>query len=132
MIVGFTGTRKGMTHTQRVQVVNILSGLQPDAFHHGGCVGADAEAHALADRLRIPTVIHTPTDGRFQATLFLARSEIRPPKPYLERNHDIVDESDVLIATPGQVNEVRRSGTWATIRYARKQDKTVLLVLPEE
>jgi hypothetical protein len=113
MIVGFTGTRKGMTHTQRVQVVNILSGLQPDAFHHGGCVGADAEAHALADRLRIPT-------------------EIRPPKPYLERNHDIVDESDVLIATPGQVNEVRRSGTWATIRYARKQDTTVLLVLPEE
>ena len=55
---------------------------------------------------------------------------VHTPKDYLERNHDIVDETDMLIATPGEEQEVQRSGTWATIRYARKQKRTILTIYP--
>ena len=53
-----------------------------------------------------------------------------PEKPYLERNHDIVDNSDVLIATPKESVEQIRSGTWATIRYAKKLNKPIMIMEP--
>jgi hypothetical protein len=53
------------------------------------------------------------------------------PKPYLVRNHDMVDQSEFLIGTPGEEQEVLRSGTWATIRYARKLKRPILIILPK-
>jgi len=58
-------------------------------------------------------------------------SEIREEKPYPVRNRDIVDESDMMVACPGGPEELR-SGTWSTIRYAHKQGKEVLILMPEE
>jgi predicted Rossmann fold nucleotide-binding protein DprA/Smf involved in DNA uptake len=54
---------------------------------------------------------------------------LREPLPYLERNHAIVNESDFLIAAPDGP-ETLRSGTWATVRYARKVGKRVLVIMP--
>jgi hypothetical protein len=54
-----------------------------------------------------------------------------PAKPYLVRNHEIVDDSQVLIAAPKEFTEQLRSGTWATIRYARKIGRTVRIVFPD-
>jgi hypothetical protein len=52
-----------------------------------------------------------------------------PEKSYLDRNHDIVDSCSILLALPtGQ--EILPSGTWATIRYARRAAVPVLLRLP--
>jgi len=48
----------------------------------------------------------------------------------LERNRAIVDETDILLAAPLESEEQLRSGTWATVRYARKQHKTVLVIFP--
>jgi hypothetical protein len=47
------------------------------------------------------------------------------PLPYLTRNQHIVKAVEtfpvrLLIAAPHQVEEVTRSGTWSTIRYARR------------
>ena len=56
---------------------------------------------------------------------------MHPAKDYLVRNHDIVDVCDVLVATPGQKEEQIRSGTWATIRYARKIRKQIIIVYPD-
>jgi hypothetical protein len=42
-------------------------------------------------------------------------------KPYLERNLNIVKNSSILIACPIDKNkEELRSGTWSTIRQAKK------------
>lgn len=122
MIVGFTGTRRGLTDPQRELIVNALEMWPPDSeFHHGDCVGADASFHhlvlAYSDRPRI--IIHPSTleDQRAycqDANLYLT------PKPPLERNRDIVNEVGFLLACPSGA-EVLRSGTWATIRYARSQ-----------
>lgn len=44
-------------------------------------------------------------------------------KPYLERNANIVEESSILIACPIDKNEEEwRSGTWSTVRKARKRN----------
>ncbi len=127
MRVGFTGTHKGMTTEQEVTVTNLLA-LRPAEFHHGDCVGCDTEAHALAFRAGIRIIGHPPEQSKSRS--FCTFDEIRKEKPYLERNHDIVDETDILIACPEGTKEIMRSGTWATVRYAEKVGKTILLIYP--
>jgi hypothetical protein len=122
MRVGFTGTRLGMSDRQREGLQELLQGLGATVLHHGDCIGADADAHHVAEGLGVPIVIHPPTNGSCRA--YCKSPTIRAPYDYLKRNHNIVDESDVLIAAP-EGAEVQRSGTWATIRYARKMGKTV-------
>lgn len=50
-------------------------------------------------------------------------------KPYLKRNIDIVDNTDILIGCPSG-EEIVRSGTWHTIRYAKKQNKKIMMIRP--
>lgn len=126
--VGFTGTQRGMTPAQEAGVERLLRGLSPERVHHGDCIGADAEFHHLATNAGMWIVVHPPENQAKQA---LCRGdEARPQKSYLARNHDIVDESEMLIAAPSGPEELR-SGTWATVRYARKVGKPVLVVTPD-
>lgn len=130
MVMGFTGTSKGMSEPQRMSVMALLKRLRVTELHHGDCVGADAQAHRLARRLDIPVVLHPPTSSTHRA---FARGSAReePPQPYLTRNHFIVKWSEGLIATPHQQIEILRSGTWATIRYARRLGKPLWIVWPD-
>lgn len=133
MKVGFTGTQRGMTDRQLSKVDSMLRALAApapiDEFHHGDCIGADEQFHqAVNDPER--TFIHPPEDNSKRA--WCHSCHILKPKPYLERNHDIVDSVDVLIATPKTNYEELRSGTWATIRYAMKKDKKVMVIYPNE
>lgn len=123
--VGFTGSQRGTQTGQLHQVRSFLLRHDVAEFHHGCCVGADVNAHYEACDLGIPIVYHPPTDTSRAVDLRSFEGTWRKPKPYLERNHDIVDETDVLIACPYELEEVLRSGTWATIHYARKVGKPV-------
>lgn len=120
MKVGFTGTRRSMTEAQGEKLIDLLTYYRAEEFHHGDCVGSDAQAHDLV-RQHFPSIriiTHPPTSPRFRANCRGDASE--PPREYMSRNHRIVDISGVLIATPAEAQEILRSGTWATIRYARK------------
>lgn len=128
--MGFTGTRGGMTNRQKKAFMILLENLDPTEFHHGDCIGADANAHLIADAHAVPIIIHPPEDSKQRAYCLAntPRIMILNPKPYLERNHDIVDQTDYLVATPRETKEELRSGTWATIRYARKVNKQVIII----
>ena len=129
MIVGFTGTRSGMTASQAEHLRHLLILLDPVEFHHGDCVGADRQAHDIAQSLHIPTVIHPATSPNQRAHCRGA-CRILEPKPPLDRNQDIVVACSKLLATPSTTAEHLRSGTWATIRYARSQKKPVYILRP--
>lgn len=128
MNYGFTGTRSGMTRRQCAALQLFLTEQVGFEFHHGRCVGADFQAWAIVDRLQADTIAH-PSDNE-DLTAETRDYSTRPRKPPLERNHDIVDECDILIAAPKTLREELRSGTWATIRYARKTGVPVVILDP--
>jgi hypothetical protein len=128
VILGFTGTQVGMTDEQvEAFVAGLLFAPWIEALHHGCCVGADAQAHGVALGLGIPVVLHPPEQTGRMARLTGEAARLEP-RPYLDRNHDIVDACDVLVAAPQTLDEVLRSGTWATVRYARKIGRPVILL----
>ena len=127
MKIGFTGTQKGMTNRQKQALATWLE--QAAEFHHGDCIGADAQAHTLAQFQHCPIIIHPPINSTKRARCSGALV-VRPMKEYLARNHDIVDETDVLVAAPATHIEQMRSGTWATVRYARKKGKSIAILFP--
>lgn len=98
-------------------------------MHHGDCVGAHAQAHEVACSFGREVTIHPPISGANRACK--TSPDIRTPRPYLSRNKDIVRETDMLIATPAEAEEQRRSGTWSTIRFARKLGKPVFVIWPD-
>lgn len=138
MVVGFTGTQRGMTGAQKLTVGTMLSDTEGISFaRHGDCVGADCEFDYLCAVRSINVIAH-PCDIEEKRAHCEVRHEEHPyyfhafaPKPPLERNQDIVDESDVLIAAPAGFEEELRSGTWATVRRARRRGIPVFIVLPD-
>lgn len=76
-------------------------------------------------------VIHPPRDEKKRAFKKAARSG--PPFEYLDRNRNIVRQTELLLATPGEKEEVLvGSGTWATIRFARKKaNYKVVVIFPD-
>lgn len=95
----------------------------------GDCVGADEEVYDLAREVGGFYLIgHPPVNPRKRA--FRDYDLEMEPEEYLIRNRRMVDGSGRLIAAPGEGNEVLRSGTWSTVRYARKLGVPTQLVLP--
>lgn len=134
MRVGFTGTQDGMTDEQHKALCRRVEALDVTEFHHGCCVGSDAEAFdvVLEYAPNAKVVAHPPANrSKVSENTVAFSDEVREAKPYLVRDQDIVDESDVLVATPKTADEVRRSGTWATVRMARRAGKPVVIINPD-
>ena len=119
-----------MSPNQFDRLVILLTDLEPTEAHHGDCTGADDIFHQICLELKIPVVLHPPKNLTKCAHNWATCIASRVAKDYLVRNHDIVDESDELIAVPGEKTEQLRSGTWATYRYGKKTGKTVHLITP--
>jgi hypothetical protein len=117
-----------MTEGQKRALRELLTAYTGAILHHGDAIGADAEAHDIAVALGCAIVIHPPQIEMQRA--FKTAADIRAPKPYLDRNRDIVRESEFLIAAPAEVIEELRSGTWATVRYARRLGRPVHRMTP--
>lgn len=129
MKLGFTGTRRGLSELQVMVLARVLTALHPKQFLHGDCVGSDEAAHDLV-RIIEPTceiILHPPMKEGTRARTRPDKSH--PPRPYLQRNRDIVDGCDILVATPGGP-ERTRSGTWSTVRYAHKEGVPTIVVMP--
>lgn len=132
MHVGFTGTREGMTSDQRRAVRDILARLVTfRVAHHGDCIGADAEFHEAA-RLLYAIHIHPPADDRKRAFCKLRPGDtVTRPKPFLDRNRDIVHASLRMVAGPKEKVEQLHSGTWSTIRYTRRVGVPLAICWPD-
>jgi hypothetical protein len=132
--IGFTGTQVGMNNQQKKYLAlffdRLIKEYEVESAHHGDCIGADSQFHSFAVYYKIKTVIHPPINISKRA--FCKGDEILPSDEYLERNRNIVGVSNIMIATPKEDAEVLRSGTWATIRYAKNKNKKLLIIYPNK
>lgn len=141
MKLGFTGTRENVTDAQVALFVQLVTAAFPTELHNGCCVGADDFATLKITSMNMERILegksqckiigHPPTKSNFLSKRSLGYyDELRPELPYLVRNRNIVDETEALIAMPNDV-EVLRSGTWSTVRYARKLKRPIFIIYPD-
>ena len=131
--VGFTGTRQGMTPYQMNSLEACLQFAfdgPGSEFHHGLCIGADDEAAQIAYAVGYKIIAHPGIVHPSKSGSFAHNDQVLERKLPLIRNHDIVDAVNELYAAPKESREVLRSGTWATIRYARKRGIYIAVLDP--
>ena len=132
--IGFTGNRHGLRIDQKDNIILLLNHYISNSNNiivsHGDCVGADTIFHNLclnykkthSDKLMIH--IYPPNNSALRANN--KADIVMDEAPYLERNLNIIKNSSILIACPiDKNNEELRSGTWSTIRKARKLNKII-------
>ncbi len=128
---GFTGSSTKTTPPQRASFTSWISAHAEDIeeFDHGDCIEADAFAHDIVREFTKAFItIHPPTKDDKRA--FKQGDHEFLPKPYLERNKDVVLRTEAMLAMPDGL-EKSRSGTWSTIRYALHQGKGVVTFWPD-
>lgn len=134
MVLGFTGTRRDPTPAQIDWFTAYLGMTRPRRLHHGACVGADAMAHQCAIDRDMSVIIHPPTKTHLMMDLTPWRDHplvtILEPKPYHDRNRDIVIACDRLVAMPEYSAWGAHSGTWYTADYALSQLVAVTMCPP--
>lgn len=132
--LGITGTRNGLRQIQVDRLETILRLYRAKGFdylHHGDCVGVDNEAYDIWKVLLGGlTHCHPPDDWTYRART-PHNDIVSEEKPFLERNRDIVNSSSVLVACPKEMQEITRSGTWATIRYASASGTECVIIFPD-
>lgn len=132
MDVGFTGTRTELPEPQ-LQSLRFWLGMR--RLHSGmrsrsgDCVGGDKAFHGIVKGFGWYTIGHIPSATQLRA--FCDYDEVLKPLPYLTRNRDIVEESNIIVACPKEFEHQPRGGTWYTIDYARKVGKPLLIIYPD-
>jgi hypothetical protein len=140
--IGFTGTRNGMTPHQKHRFVELIDArvklYDLVYFVHGGAIGADEEADELFsdviynNSMSYNIIVWPASEARWRYWRKKhVTHTIMPPEDPLVRNRKIVDQVEQMYATPAEMSEVIRSGTWATIRYTRSQDKSLTIIFPD-
>lgn len=132
MTLGMTGTRNPLSAEQSAWLKQVVANC--GQLHHGACVNADEAAHDAAIESDAVIVVHPPTDERLMMPKWKWSQRgciyVMPAKPYLERNRDIVNDTDRMIALPDGP-ERPNGGTWYTVRYALEVGKSVTICYPD-
>ena len=134
--ISITGTRKisGITDKQKVNFRQLIILYRDKGYthlNHGDCVGADALAHEIAIELGLQIVVYPPQKTEYRANCRGEKVTILPEAPYRNRNQAIVNSGHVLIALPKHNHEQHRSGTWMTVRMARKVNVPIMICYPD-
>lgn len=137
MKIGISGSRTGMSDHQRrafeewiAENAEIIT-----EFHHGMCVGADAEAHGIVRALTqtgqpgplTPIHGHPGFEDGHMMRAKLDVDTLHGQSLPMDRNRAIADECDLMFFAP-TFPERQRSGTWATFRYCRKKGYRVVML----
>lgn len=127
MRVGVTGTVdvNGDSIDIVMRAIHTLDKEKVTEFTTGGAFGVDSIAAQLADYYFSKNTLKRvsfPKGYWFNKETLKWADEIDPVDGgYLVRNDRIIFFSDVLFAFPKTPVEQKRSGTWSTVRRARKK-----------
>ena len=129
--MGFIGTRHGMSENQKKALEEILKSKDISEFHHGDCISSDSQAHEVLTKLKksnnknIKLIGHPPKSKKTRAYCKFDIELI--PDTFHNRNHHIIDATDIFVANP-DISEKVKSGTWNAVRYARMKNKKVYVI----
>lgn len=132
-----TGAARELTDREKLFVMAVIAGLEDvSEITTGAAYGVDTVSHQAAvlhhpgmfvyKRLVVPAAPHNgplvlEANRRGDSNIIeWAEQGETHAKSYMIRNDRLVHHADVLIAFPETEHEQLRSGTWATIRRARK------------
>lgn len=140
MILGFTGSRNGMTAEQCEAFGKLISELQPTEFRHGACIGSDewaAGAVRMYFGASVRIVAHPGRSVRGGKNLQYApksaalSDEVLTVRPFMDRNFAIVAACDRLVACPNTFARLSSGGTWATIGFAEQANRPLSVIWPD-
>jgi hypothetical protein len=143
--IGITGTRNRLTMNQYESLALTLAEYSAGQqslgsylfIHHGCCIGTDEISHLLARDMKCTFICGHPGIDRHGNSPYSMPIRLREfsilngSKPYRERNKDIVNTGRIIIACPASPEmhfDSRRSGTWQTVRLARKAEKEIIYI----
>ncbi len=138
LVIGFTGSRQGMTSEQQIDVTRPVHAIESQAKGesrsvravHGDCIGSDKQFDEVCKVLVVPCGIRPCTLENMRA--WCDSEVLADPEPPMKRNRAIVSDADVLIATPPNYERIKRgSGTWATIGFGERAGIRVIVVFPD-
>lgn len=115
-VIGIVGSRRRDTEEDLNKVYRKLVEIYEtgDTIVSGGCLkGGDRFAEVIADKERIPIVIHKPKWEWYGRGAGFVRNTL------------IADDCDILIACTA---EDRKGGTEDTVKKAKKLGKSVIIV----
>jgi hypothetical protein len=138
VIIGFTGTRNGMSPNQikaiHYRISELKAYLETKQEYivglHGDCIGADADFDKICREYGIETQCRPCTFENMRA--FTPAKVIAEPKSPMQRNRDIVADADIILACPPNFERIKSgSGTWATIGFTEKTNKGLCIIFPD-
>lgn len=131
----FTGSRQGPTEPQRRAFTAWLATAQPGRMLNGLAIGCDEWALLAAKDHGWELEGYPCNIGSQVSTvavhMVVSHGKYHQSMPPLDRNRLMVGMADRLLAMPAGMEEELRSGTWATIRYARKGQKPITVFWPD-
>jgi len=128
---GFTGTRKGMTGNQKLRLDEFVKELRGCVWHHGCCIGADAESHRIARVRGLSLHGHPPIQKHMMAE-GLEYDALHGEAHFLARDRILVDVTALLFAAPESFRQLNRNGgTWYTRSYALHIGRPVITIYPD-
>ncbi len=144
MKIGIAGNFEAMTTVQKDTLLKLLRRFEHsyrDLFvHTGGCIGAEKD---LVDLLVMHEIVrelhvHPPENVKIRAKISpdaLKKSGIKlikhSERPHQERNHEIVNSTDIFIAIPKEKEEIKESDVWMAVRYCKRNKKQVITIFPD-
>ena len=134
--ISMTGTRRinTLTRQQLTNFKELMKEYRDKGYthlNHGDCVGADAVAHEIAIELGLKVIVHPPTNPKSRAYCNGDNVTILDAREYKVRNQTLVNNGDILLALPHSNQEYNRSGTWHSVRQARRTKLPIIICYPD-
>jgi len=122
-----------MSAKQLERLFEVWSVLRPDIVTNGCCDGADRQLHSVAAAQDIATEFFpsNPEQREWAESVQNVMEVVHRIEPPLKRNRSMVSTGRRgLVAAPYTTSEITRSGTWATVRYARNINRPIWIIYP--
>lgn len=128
--VGITGSLEGLTGPQLRWAKQFIQDNVVRVLHHGNCIGGDEDVATLFYKGQDTYIIAHPGHISTMQSKISFNDLVLPEKHTLARNRLIVNSSDLLLGFPKIDDEDDNSGSWYTIRWAKRHRTPVIVISP--